>query len=94
MSDIPVAVYPNANFHFLRANDNANKSDRPPHEWFRKPGTSSPYTEKDLEERLLSWDLLEPGQFEVMLEERSKSIREKAASLFGITESEFDALFV
>jgi hypothetical protein len=82
-----------ANFHFLRADDNANKSDRPPHEWFTKPGTNSPYTDKDLEERLLTWDLLEPGQFERLIEERGRRIRQKAEVLFGISESEFDALF-
>lgn len=82
-----------ANFHFLRANDNANKSDKPPHEWFRKPGTNSPYTDRDLEERLLSWELLEPGQFERMLDVRSKGIHKKASELFGMKVAEIDALF-
>ncbi len=82
-----------ANFHFLRANDNANKSDKPPHEWFKRPGTNSPYTDKDLEERLLTWGLLEPGQFENMIQERGRKIRERAETLFGITETEFNALF-
>jgi hypothetical protein len=81
------------NFHFLRANDNGNKSDKPPHEWFRKPGTNSPYTDDDLSDRLLSWDLLEPGQFENMIDVRGKKIREKAEKLFGISEKDFNALF-
>jgi len=83
-----------ANFHFLRADDNANKSDRLPHEWFRKPSTNSPYTDKDLEERLLTWDLLEPGQFERMIQERGHRIRQRAETLFGISETEFNALFI
>lgn len=81
------------NFHFLRANDNGNKSDKPPHEWFRKPGTNSPYTDNDLNERLLSWELLEPGQFETLIDVRGKKIREKAEKLFGISEIDFNALF-
>ena len=81
------------NFHFLRANDNGNKSDKPPHEWFRKPGTNSPYTDNDLNERLLSWDLLEPDQFENMIDVRGKRIREKAEKLFGLSEQEFNNLF-
>lgn len=81
------------NFHFLRANDNGNKSDKPPHEWFRKPGTNSPYTDNDLNERLLSWDLLEPDQFENMIVVRGKKIREKAEKLFGLSEQEFNNLF-
>jgi hypothetical protein len=82
-----------ANFHFLRAKDNGNKSDRPPHEWFRKPGTNTPYTDKDLEERLLTWELLEPGAFEIMLDQRGQKIRQKAESLFGISETNFNLLF-
>lgn len=81
------------NFHFLRANDNGNKSDKPPHEWFRRPGTNSPYTDNDLSERLLSWDLLEPDQFENMIDVRGKKIREKAEKLFGLSEQEFNNLF-
>jgi hypothetical protein len=84
-----------ANFHFLRGADNLNKLDKPPNEWFRKPGANStPYTDKDLEERLLTWKDLEPGQFEAMLERRGKRIREKAEQFFGLTEAEFNALFV
>jgi hypothetical protein len=83
-----------ANFHFLRGNDNLNKLDKDPHDWFRNPGKNiSPYSDKDLEERLLQWEDLNPGQFESMLEKRSKKIRSKAAELFGITEEEFNALF-
>lgn len=81
-----------ANFHFLRASDNANKSNKPPHEWFMKPGTNSPYTEQDLEERLLTWDLLEPGHFERMLEERGRRIRQKAEAMLGTTEEELNSL--
>jgi hypothetical protein len=83
-----------ANFHFLRGSDNLNKLDRPPHEWFRKPGSDAPpYSEKDLEERLLTWDDLEPRHFETMLERRGKKIREKAEQFFSLTEDQFNALF-
>jgi hypothetical protein len=83
-----------ANFHFLRANDNVNKTNKPPHEWFHKPGTNTPYTDQDLADRLLTWDLLEPGQFPSLLEDRSRLIKEKAITLFGMTEDELNALFV
>jgi hypothetical protein len=82
-----------ANFHFLRASDNANKSDRAPHEWFRQPGNNSPYTDTDLEERLLTWEMLEPGQFERMIDVRGRRVREKATQLFGVSEQEFNSLF-
>lgn len=82
-----------ANFHFLRGKDNLNKSDTPPHEWFRKPGDQSPYSEGDLRERLLTWDLLQPGQFLAMLEERTKLIQARALTLFGMKTPEFEALF-
>jgi hypothetical protein len=48
---------------------------------------------KDLEERLLTWEDLEPGQFEIMIERRGKRIREKAEQLFGLQEDAFNALF-
>ena len=84
-----------ANFHFLRGADNLNKLDRPPHEWFRKPGSNVPaYSEKDLEERLLTWEDLQPGQFDAMIERRGKRIREKAEQFFSLSEVEFNALFV
>lgn len=86
-------VHHYANFHFLRANDNLNKTNKPPHEWFKKPGTNTPYTDRDLRERLLSWDLLEPGQFETMVEVRARRIQEQAAELFGMSMEEIDALF-
>jgi hypothetical protein len=83
-----------ANFHFLRGADNLNKLDRPPHEWFRKPGSNVPsYSEKDLEERLLTWEDLEPGQFEAMIERRGKKIREKAEQVFSLKEDAFNSLF-
>jgi hypothetical protein len=83
-----------ANFHFLRGVDNLNKLDKPPHEWFMNPGKNVPsYSDKDLEERLLSWDDLQPGNFEVMIERRGKRIREKAEQLFGLSEQEFNVLF-
>ncbi len=83
-----------ANFHFLRASDNLNKTDKDPHDWFKNPGKSiSPYTDEDLEGRLLEWEDLNPGQFEIMIEKRSKKIRAKAGELFGTTEEEFNALF-
>jgi hypothetical protein len=83
-----------ANFHFLRASDNLNKTDKAPDEWFRNPGkNATSYSDQDLEERLLCWDDLNPGQFEIMLERRGKKIREKAEALFGITEADFDLMF-
>ena len=83
-----------ANFHFLRGVDNLNKLDKPPDEWFRNPGRDvPPYSDKDLEERLLTWDDLQPGHFESMIEERGRKVRQKAVELFGIEEAEFDALF-
>ena len=83
-----------ANFHFLRGRDNLNKSDIPPHEWFKKPGERPPYSDDDLKERLLTWDLLQPGRFPAMIEERSKLIHERALTLFGMKAADFDALFV
>ncbi len=83
-----------ANFHFLRGRDNLNKSDTAPHLWFAKPGEQPPYSDHDLEERLLTWELLQPGQFPAMLEARTKRIHERALSLFGMkTASDLDALF-
>ena len=83
-----------ANFHFLRGRDNLNKLDKDPHDWFRNPGRDAPpYSDKDLEERLLQWQDLNPGQFESMIERRSSKIRSKAADLFRVTEEEFNALF-
>ena len=83
-----------ANFHFLRGVDNLNKSDKPPHEWFKNPGRNiAPYSEDDLKERLLTWDDLEPGHFESMLQNRGKRIRTKAEELFKISEDKFNALF-
>jgi hypothetical protein len=83
-----------ANFHFLRGQDNLNKLDKAPHEWFRNPGRNiPPYSDRDLEERLLTWDDLNPGQFRSMIEQRGSKIRLKAAELFGVTEEQFNALF-
>ena len=83
-----------ANFHFLRGSDNLNKTDKDPHDWFRNPGkTTAPYSEQDLEERLLCWDDLNPGEFENMLERRGEKIRQKAEVLFGLKEADFDLLF-
>lgn len=83
-----------ANFHFLRGPDNLNKSDTAPHIWFKNPGKNvPPYSDADLDERLLRWELLEPDQFDAMIAERSKRIREQAEKLFGMKESAFDALF-
>ena len=83
-----------ANFHFLRASDNLNKTDKNPDDWFRNPGKNAPpYSEQDLEERLLCWDDLGPGQFDVMLERRGKKIRQQAENLFGMKEAEFNLLF-
>lgn len=60
-----------ANFHFLRGVDNLNKLDKPPHDWFKNPGRNiPPYSDKDLEERLLTWEDLQPGNFEAMIQRR------------------------
>lgn len=84
-----------ANFHFLRQTDNRNKTDRPPHEWFKQPGENAPaYTDQDMADRLLSWDLIQPGAFDRMLELRGARIREAACKLFHMSEDEFNALFV
>jgi hypothetical protein len=83
-----------ANFHFLRGVDNLNKLDKPPDEWFRRPGSNVPsYSEADLQERLLTWDDLVPGHFETMIEQRGEKMRKKAEQFFGMTEAEFDAHF-
>jgi hypothetical protein len=83
-----------ANFHFLRGVDNLNKLDKPPHEWFRNPGRNiPPYSDKDLEERLLTWEDLQPGNFELMIDRRGQKIRQKAEKLFVMSEPEFNALF-
>jgi len=82
-----------ANFHFLRGVDNLNKLDKPPDEWFRNPGRNiPPYSDKDLEERLLTWDDLQPGSFEPMIDRRGKKIRQNAEKLFGVTEQEFNII--
>lgn len=81
-----------ANFHFLRGKDNLNKSDTPPHKWFRKPGDQPPYSDDDLKERLLTWDLLEPGNFSKMLEDRTKEIQGRALHLFGVKPGDLEAL--
>ncbi len=83
-----------ANFHFLRGKDNLNKSDIAPHKWFQKPGDQPPYSDEDLKERLLRWEILQPGQFPAMVEERTRLIQQRALTLFGMTEDEFKELFV
>ena len=83
-----------ANFHFLRAKDNLNKSDIPPHEWFKKPGDQPAYSDDDLKERMLTWDLLQPGKFSLLLEERAKLIHKRAFELFGMEAVDLDALFL
>lgn len=83
-----------ANFHFLRGRDNLNKSDAPPHEWFKKPGEQPAYSDDDLKERLLTWELLQPGNFPLLLRERTKLINERALALFNITEANLKTLFV
>ena len=83
-----------ANFHFLRAKDNLNKSDIAPHKWFEKPGDQPAYSDADLDERLLTWEMLQPGKFSFMLKERTKLIHERALKLFAMPSVEsIDALF-
>lgn len=83
-----------ANFHFLRGSDNLNKLDKDPNDWFRNPGKDvPPYSDKDLEDRLMTWDEINPGCFETMIEQRGKRIRAKAEQLFGVSEEDFKMLF-
>jgi Protein of unknown function DUF262 len=83
-----------ANFHFLRGVDNLNKLDKPPHEWFKNPGRNiPPYSDKDLADRLLTWEDLQPGSFEAMIDRRGKKIRQNAEKIFGLREEELNALF-
>lgn len=83
-----------ANFHFLRDKDNLNKSNTAPHRWFDKPGDQPSYSDADLAERLLSRDMLQPGKFSTMLNERSKLIQKRAMALFKMNSVEdVDALF-
>jgi hypothetical protein len=82
-----------ANLHFLRGSDNRNKSNTDPHEWFKNPGEQPAYSAKDLEARLLTWEVLQPGQFETMLEERARLIQNRALAIFGMTTDEFEGLF-
>jgi hypothetical protein len=83
-----------ANFHFLRATDNGNKTDKDPDVWFKNPGKGIvAYTDTDLDERLLTWDNLKKNNFHKMISERGKKIIEKAEQLFGLSEEEFNNLF-
>jgi hypothetical protein len=82
-----------ANFHFLRGKDNLNKSDTPPHEWFKKPGDQPPYTDLDLRERLLDWEMLQPGRFADMIRQRTAAIHQRALALFGTDLPQFESLF-
>jgi hypothetical protein len=88
------AVNHYANFHFLRGSDNLNKLDKDPHDWFRSPGRDAPpYSDRDLEERLMRWDEINPGCFETIIAQRGKRIRAKAEELFGVSEEDFKKLF-
>lgn len=83
-----------ANFHFLRQTDNRNKTDKPPHEWFDKPGPNAdPYTDQDLADRLISRELIQPGTFDKLIDLRGARIREAASKLFHMTELDFNQLF-
>lgn len=83
-----------ANFHFLRDKDNLNKSNIPPHRWFDKHGDQPGYTDSDLQERLLTREMLEPGQFPSMLAQRSALIQARAIDLFNLSSaSSVDVLF-
>ena len=83
-----------ANFHFLRGTDNLNKSNIAPHRWFAKPGDQPGYSDADLEERLLTSDMLQPGKFSTMLKERTRLIQERALALFKMDSvASVDALF-
>lgn len=91
----PQLIHHYANFHFLRATDNLNKSNIPPDRWFHSPGRDvPPYTDNDLYDRLLTWDLIQPGMFEHMIEVRRGKIQERAAEFFGRSIRDFDTLFI
>jgi hypothetical protein len=84
-----------ANFHFLRGSDNLNKLDKDPHDWFKNPGRDvPPYSDKDLEDRLMAWDEINPGCYESMIDQRGKRIRTRAEQLFGVTEAQINQLFL
>jgi hypothetical protein len=83
-----------ANFHFLRGTDNLNKLDKPPLDWFKNPGKGVPaYSDDDLQERLLTWDNLQAGNFDAMCVERGGKIRKKACGILGYSEEEIDRFF-
>jgi hypothetical protein len=83
-----------ANFHFMRQSDNRNKTDRPPHEWFKQPGEGAqPYSIHDMASRLLEWEWIEPDAFSTLLEKRGARIREAACTLFRMDELAFNLLF-
>jgi hypothetical protein len=46
-----------------------------------------------MEERLLSWELIQPDAFPKLLEVRGSRIRDKALKLFYMDEKAFNALF-
>jgi uncharacterized protein DUF262 len=84
-----------ANFHFLRQKDNRNKTDKPPAEWFDKPGPNAePYSDQDLADRLLSRDLIQPGAFGTLIDVRGARIRDAACKMFHMTEADVNKLFV
>ena len=78
-----------ANMHFIRKQDNRNKTNISPDVWFKSPGSAPPYSETDLQARLISEEMIQPGNFEVLIDQRSKLIKAKALSLFSMTETDF-----
>jgi hypothetical protein len=83
-----------ANFHFLRKDDNRNKTDKEPHVWFNNPGpTAPPYTDEDLNERLISRDLIQKGAFKELIAVRGERIRKAACTLFKMKEADFNEMF-
>lgn len=82
-----------ANFHFLRGKDNLNKLDTPPHVWFDKPGEQPPYSDIDLSERLIKRELLLPGSYDKLIEDRVEQIRARALKMFSLNSEEFTVMF-
>src|ERR1043165_2691390 len=81
-----------ANFHFLRQKDNRNKTDKPPSEWFKEPGQATAYTDREMDERLLSSYIIQPGAFSQLVAVRGQRIPDKALGMFHLNDSEFEAL--
>jgi hypothetical protein len=50
-------------------------------------------SDQDMEERLLTWEDINPGNCETMLKNRGKRIRRKVEELLGFSEEGINVLF-